>query len=108
MAKLLLATLHTIPTTSGAIITATDHSGRLRSCSIMNSMTIANGKTVMVSSNPPNRKNCFAASSEFRKIDGRYHRWLNVVAAKKAAVHLRRRTGETTSEAKALPRRNSR
>ena len=108
MAKLLLATLHTIPTTSGATITATGHRGRRRSCSITNSMTIANGKTVMVSSNPPNRKNCFAASSEFRKIDGRYHRWLNVVAAKKTAVHRRSRTGGVTSGAMALARRNSR
>ena len=33
--------------TKGIIITQADHSGRLRSCNIVNNMTIAKGKVVM-------------------------------------------------------------
>ena len=54
-ASLWLAMFNAMITTEGATITQADHSGRLRSCSIVSSMTIAKGKVVMLSSIPPTR-----------------------------------------------------
>ena len=60
-------------TTSGTIITATGHSGRLRSCSMTSSTTIDNGRTVMQSSKPPIRSQSLISSLEVRKNIGMYH-----------------------------------
>ena len=48
------------------------------------------------------------SSSEVRKTEGKYHTWLKAKAAKKDAVHWRKRTGEVISGAMALARRNNR
>ena len=53
MASLRVAIQTAIPTTIGAIITAMGQSGRLRSCSMVNKMAMANGKTVIKSNNAP-------------------------------------------------------
>ena len=108
MSSLRQATHHAIPMISGTIITATGHSGRLRSCSIVNNKIIAKGIAVMQSSNPVIILHSRISSGEVRKYVGRYHKWHKVMVAKNAAVHRRRRTGGVTSGAKALPRRKSR
>ena len=100
--------MHTaFPMTSGATITQTGHSGRLRSCSIQNIMTIDKGSTVMQSSNPPTRSYSVISSSEVKKTPGIYQTWLKVVEAKRAAVHRRKRADDVMLGAKALPLRNS-
>ena len=99
---------HTFPAMSGVTIKAIGHSGRLRSCSITNNMTIAKGITVMLSSNPAIRLPSIISSGEVRKYVGRYHKWHKAMVAKKAAVHRRRRTGGVMSGAMPLLRRNSR
>ena len=62
----------------------------------------------MQSSNVPIRLHSKISSSDERKTEGKYHRWLKVKAAKKTAVHRRKRTGEVMSGAMALALRNNR
>ena len=108
MAKLRL-TAHTAnPTMSGAIITKTGHSGRLRSCSMESNTTIAKGISVIKSSTAPAILLSMISSLEERQNIGRYHTWLKVMLANKAAVQRRRRIGDVMSGAMALARRNSR
>ena len=51
MASLWVTTHTAIPTTIGAIITPIGHSGRLRSCNMVNKTAMAKGKIVRKSSN---------------------------------------------------------
>ena len=60
----------------------------------------------MQSSNAAIRQTCITSSGEVRKYIDRYHMWHKVMAAKKATVQWRRRTGGVTSRAMALLRRN--
>ena len=55
MASLRVAIQTIIPTTIGAIIRAMGHSGRLRSCSMVNKTAMAKGKIVRKSSNVPTK-----------------------------------------------------
>ena len=55
MASLRVAMHTVIPTASGAIITPTGQSGRLRSCSMVNNTATAKGKTVRMSNNAHTR-----------------------------------------------------
>jgi hypothetical protein len=62
----------------------------------------------MQSSNAPIELHSRISSSDVRKTDGKYHKWLKVKAAKKAAVHRRKRIGDVMSGAIALALRNNR
>ena len=105
---LLLIPHTTSPMMMGTINTKTGHSGRLRSCSMTNNTAIANGISVRKSSTAPTILPNRISSAEVEKNIGKYHTWLKVMLAKRAAVHWRRRTGGVTSMAMALPWRSRR
>ena len=97
-----------VMTASGATIRKAGHAGRLRSCSMENNTVIPKGTNVMKSNVAPTKVACKASSDEGRYNSGKYHTWLSVMLAKKAADHRRNRTGDVTSGAMALLRRSSR
>jgi hypothetical protein len=70
-------------------------------------MMMANGITNKQSSRPPTSILSKIASLDVKTTAGIYHKCPIASAAKKAAVQRRNRTGDTTSGAKAFPRRSN-